>query len=106
MSWDTNIYYHPEKFGLHVVGEAEAGTGYDFDAFVVWRTETGDYLWADDAGCSCPTPFDDVDLSNAKRGTARDALTDLQAWAAGEDYSSRSRAAAARPLIETLEKSA
>lgn len=107
MSWDTNIYYNPEKFGLTVVGEAEAGGGYEFDTFVVWRTEAGDYLWAEDAGCSCPTPFNDVHLGNAKRGTARDALTDLKAWTGPEsDYFHEARTTAARSLVEKLEDAA
>ncbi|NUR82197.1 MAG: hypothetical protein HOQ21_17435 [Dermatophilaceae bacterium] len=56
----SNIYYDPEKFGLRTVGEAEFSSGdYQFDTTVVWQdTETGAVYFADDAGCSCPSPFE------------------------------------------------
>jgi hypothetical protein len=57
-----NIYSSPEKFGLRVVGEAEFSSGcYEFDTSVVWQdVETGDLYVADDSGCSCPIPFEDI----------------------------------------------
>ena len=55
-----NIYYNPEKFGLRPVGEAEFSSGgYEFDTTVVWQdVETGALYYADDSGCSCPSPFE------------------------------------------------
>ena len=98
----TGVYYTPGKFGLETVGEADDGGGYDFDKFVVWRNQRGEYLWAQDQGCSCPTPFEDYSLENLPIGTAADALNDLRVWVK-EDYEWGSRATAAAPLIETLE---
>lgn len=68
MSWDHNPYSTPEAYGLATVGEVEWGDGcYSFDLTVVWRdTTTGALYYADDSGCSCPTPFQD---------TGRDDLT-------------------------------
>ena len=54
-----NIYYDPEAFGLSVVGSIDFGYDYEFDKIVVWRdVETGDFCYAEDSGCSCPTPFE------------------------------------------------
>jgi hypothetical protein len=55
-----NIYYSPEKFGLKVVAELEySDMNYVFDTLVVWADENGVLYSARDAGCSCPTPFED-----------------------------------------------
>jgi hypothetical protein len=66
MSYD--LYYSPEKLGLATIGEVEWGDGcYSFDLTVVWRdVETGVLYFADDSGCSCPSPYED---------TGRDSLT-------------------------------
>lgn len=63
-----NLYSDPEKFGLATVGEVEWSDGcYQFDLTVVWRdTTTGALYYAEDSGCSCPSPFED---------TGRDSLT-------------------------------
>lgn len=55
-----NPYYDPEKFGLQIIGEVDYSSGsYEFDLTVVWRDMTsGRLLYADDSGCSCPSPFD------------------------------------------------
>jgi hypothetical protein len=59
--WDMNIYYNPEKHGLTPVGEVDTGRGYEFDKLVVWRRdEDGVMFWATDSGCSCPSPFGDL----------------------------------------------
>jgi hypothetical protein len=57
-----NIYSSPEAFGLRTIGEAEFSDGsYQFDRTVVWKdVETGAFYFADDSGCSCPVPFDDI----------------------------------------------
>lgn len=53
-----DMYYSPEKFGLTVVGEVEFEGGYGFDKTMVWRDRCGTLMYADDSGCSCPTPFE------------------------------------------------
>jgi len=56
-----NAYYSPERLDLEVIGDLEMSEpDYSFDTVVVWRhIPTGDLYWAQDAGCSCPTPFED-----------------------------------------------
>ena len=62
MSWGEDVYYNAEKHGLVVVAEIDdADSCYSFDLTVVWKnTETGDKYWANDSGCSCPSPFEDI----------------------------------------------
>lgn len=55
----TNIYYNPEEFLLAEVGQIDFSDGcYRFDFTVVWKREDGKFVYADDAGCSCPAPFE------------------------------------------------
>lgn len=55
-----NPYYNPGDMGLNVVAEIEYSTGsYEFDTRVVWADADGNLYTARDAGCSCPTPFED-----------------------------------------------
>lgn len=79
MSWDNNIYANPEKHGLKVVAELEYSDGmYQFDTRVVWRHgETGILFTARDAGCSCPTPFEEYDtLESLEQLVSLDTLRD------------------------------
>lgn len=57
----ANVYYEPEKHGLEVVAEIDfSDRSYQFDTRVVWRhKETGVLYTGRDAGCSCPSPFED-----------------------------------------------
>lgn len=65
MSFDSNIYYTPEAFGLERVAEIEySDRNYVFDTRMVWRqTATGRLLTARDSGCSCPSPFENHNLT-------------------------------------------
>lgn len=48
----SNVYGQPEDFGLD--------DGYGFDYRIVWRHRgSGKLYTARDAGCSCPSPFED-----------------------------------------------
>ena len=69
MNDDINIYDNPEKFGLEVVAKVNyPSDSYGFDIRVVWRQiATGLLFTARDAGCSCPYPFEDFDLTNIDR---------------------------------------
>lgn len=62
MSYD-NVYYSPEKYGLRTIGEIDFSSGsYEFDILVVFQdVETGKFYYAEDSGCSCPSPFEDHD---------------------------------------------
>ena len=55
-----NIYYSPEDFGLKVFAMAEKEPDYDFSMFVVWVDGEGMLFYAEDSGCSCPSPFEDI----------------------------------------------
>lgn len=59
----SNVYYHPEKFGLETVGEFEIDeTDYSFNIFAIWRDpKTGKFYTAIDSGYSYPPPFEDFD---------------------------------------------
>lgn len=54
-----NIYYSPEKFGMRQIGEIDWSDGnYQFDLTVVWEDGDGSFWYAEDSGCSCPSPFE------------------------------------------------
>ena len=56
-----SITYNPEKYGVAIVADLEAGGGYDFDTVLVVRTLCcGKVYAAHDSGCSCPVPFEDT----------------------------------------------
>lgn len=53
-------YSDPKKYGVEIIGEVDwSHGGYEFDLTVVWRRLDGVFVYADDSGCSCPSPFDD-----------------------------------------------
>ncbi len=56
-----DVYSTPDKHGLEMVGDVEwDDESYEFNMTAVWRDkETGQFYWADDSGCSCPSPFED-----------------------------------------------
>lgn len=60
------VYSEPEKFGLTTVGEIQWGEAcYDFNLTVVWRRDAdGAFLYAEDTGCSCPSPFEDTGIND------------------------------------------
>jgi hypothetical protein len=54
-----NVYYSPEKFGLTQIGMIDdPNSCYSFDDLVVWEHEDGRLFYAEDSGCSCPSPFE------------------------------------------------
>ena len=56
-----NVYYDPEQLGLQTVGEISFDDdSYQFDMGVVWwHPEQRRFYYAEDSGCSCPSPFED-----------------------------------------------
>ena len=56
-----DIYYQPEEFGLELIGTySHPDLSWEFEMVIVLRhKETGDLYWAQDSGCSCPSPFED-----------------------------------------------
>jgi hypothetical protein len=57
-----DVYSNPQKHGLETIGDIEwDDESYQFNMTAVWRDPaTGRLYWADDSGCSCPSPFEDV----------------------------------------------
>lgn len=61
--WTPNVYNAPEEWGTEIVAVySDDDLSYEFNMFVVWRDlETGYIFYANDSGCSCPSPFEWVD---------------------------------------------
>lgn len=77
-----NIAYEPEKFGLEILVEADAGGRYEFDTvLLVKRLEDGALFLVADSGCSCPSPFEDKGLGDLVRiNSVQDAAVFLDEW--------------------------
>jgi hypothetical protein len=62
----SNIYYSPEDFGLVLVDSLdEPDLSYEYHTLIVLQhTESGRIFYAEDSGCSCPTPFEDFIFSS------------------------------------------
>lgn len=75
-----NPYYDPDKFGLTIIGTVEwEPNNYSFNYTCVWENADGDLYYADDAGCSCPAPFEDFDtLDKLTACTAMELAQHLQ----------------------------
>ena len=74
-----NIFYSPEEFGLEVVGCVDYSDGcYQFDYSCVWRDATGQLYYAEDSGCSCPSPFEDHALDDLEKVTPHEVAEKLQ----------------------------
>jgi hypothetical protein len=87
MSYDKNIYYTPEAFGVSTVFDVDKSSGsYEFDSFIIWKDDNGRYYWDSDSGCSCPVPYDSSDISNIRQGTLRDAVNDARVWIKEESW--------------------
>lgn len=58
----SDFGYQPENYGFEQIGEIDWSSGsYEFDLTTVWRhTASGAFYMADDSGCSCPSPYEDV----------------------------------------------
>lgn len=66
-SWEANPESSPEKFNLKIVAALSDNQPYEFDDVLVWEDlDTGEFYWAADSGCSCPTPFEAYEGEKAK----------------------------------------
>lgn len=84
MGYDApDVYYKPEHFGLTLVGAAEKEPNHDFDIFAVWRDQEGALYYGQDAGCSCPSPFEDFTSLDGltKAESVQQIHTALDDWA-------------------------
>lgn len=79
-----DMYGQPEAFGLTLVGCASDDTmDYQFDMFAVWQDRDGVFYWAEDSGCSCPSPFENftrLDYEDVTKGTASQCHGALDDW--------------------------
>ena len=93
-----NIYYNPEKFNLKIVESFEYSSGcYEFDTRVIWQNlETGKLYTYRDSGCSCPTPFESVGISDLEPFNAEILISEAKEQASS-GYSGDS-------LIDVIEK--
>lgn len=76
-----NIYYEPEKYGLKPIGEIDWSSGsYEFDLTVVWQRELdGVLVYAEDSGCSCPSPFESAGVDDLVVLRNRGGLNEFKA---------------------------
>jgi len=65
---DTNLYHDPKGAGVSILAVIEwQNEPYQFDMTLVVRRLTDDALfYLEDKGCSCPLPFEDRTLDNAR----------------------------------------
>jgi hypothetical protein len=84
MSWKTALYSTPERYGLQVLGEADASPGYEWDIFVVYRDlATGELYTVADGGCSCNSASDAIQTRDDLSGphTVAEVHAQLDEWA-------------------------
>lgn len=82
-------YNDPGDLGLELVGEVDYSDGdYNFDLVAVWRDpKTGDWFYAEDSGCSCPSPFEDYTTRESlMKATPHEIATRLQERATASSY--------------------
>jgi hypothetical protein len=94
--YDDNIYYSPEKFGFATVGEIDWSSGYyEFNiTLVLRRISDGQLFYANDRGCSCPSPFETHKLEDLVPCTSQEFQAHLESCLPGEqtydaDYGNR-----------------
>lgn len=106
MGWNKpDVYHQPEEFGLTIVASAARYEDYGFDMFVVWRDADGNLLYASDAGCSCPSPFEDVtSVDMLTRGNKFEAINALVSWSKSWDDDSLKSGLSVADVTETLMK--
>lgn len=58
----SDFGYQPENYGYREVGQVDWSDGcYQFDYTTVWQhKDSGEFFMADDSGCSCPSPYEEV----------------------------------------------
>lgn len=74
----SNIYYNPSDYGLEVVASIEYDAdSYSFDTRVIWRDKKGRLWTARDSGCSCPTPFENHNLTTIERLNKKEIIKEV-----------------------------
>lgn len=101
--WGT-VYTNPARFGLEVVGSVDwTDEPYEFNMTVVWRDQEGQLYYGSDAGCSCPSPFEDFhSLDDLTKATPTDLVRYLNEQA--DSDRARGQAAELSTLVFGNEK--
>ena len=79
MGWnDPDVYSQPEHFGLSLIRMLdEDGLSWEFNMFGVWQDLDGQLYYANDSGCSFPSPFENfndlTELTPASKAAIMDA---------------------------------
>lgn len=61
----NNVYYDPADCGLEIFATLSEDLSYEFNILLVVKDKvSGKLFYAQDAGCSCPTPFEDFHYYN------------------------------------------
>lgn len=96
-----SVYEDPKRHGLVIVAEiGDDDASYSFNDIVVWKhIDSGRFYWAQDSGCSCPSPFEDYD--NIDDLTRLFSVHELEMWMEAEG---RSPARSLDNRIEFLRK--
>lgn len=79
--YPANPFYAPKKNGLELLGELDFSSGsYEFDYTAVWKDlASGQLRWADDSGCSCPSPFETHSVESLEHGSFEQLRDHLRA---------------------------
>lgn len=86
----SDFGYQPENYGYRQIGQVDWSDGcYQFAYTTVWQHEaSGAFYMADDSGCSCPSPYEDVRtvLDLTPIGRLQDLIDHLAQRQAEEEY--------------------
>jgi hypothetical protein len=110
MDYDMNVYYHPEKSGLEFFEDFEdPEASYSFDKFTIWERKTdGALFYGMDSGCSCPSPFENVnkieDLTQITPNSWETFKKDFEAYGANARWEGSPRHIEAHKVQETLDR--
>jgi hypothetical protein len=62
---ENNLYYSPEKSGFSTFADLDTADSYEFDIFLILKRDSDNRLfYVTDSGCSCPTPFEWVEIKD------------------------------------------
>lgn len=88
-----NVYADPNKFNLQILGQLdEPDMSYSYNTLVVFRhVITGRMFYAQDSGCSCPTPFDDFRFDYAVPDIINTNLHEIRPDNSFDDFECRIR---------------
>ena len=67
-----NPYYNHEELGLDIVVFDQPDMYYEYNTLIFVKAKEGQRVfWAQDSGCSCPTPFEDYEGSTSEEVFAK-----------------------------------